>query len=402
MGGEDRVSESGRAVLDDVDDGLAHVAIAPRGDMTIGPHGVFPVGGAGLVEERVLREQDVGPPGMDLRPRGALALGDLFAGAPEVHGPRARTRRVAPRDGLGDREVDLADAGAVPVALERARIAGGEAVTGEGGEARGCELTEDGTVGLDDGEVVDADPGADDAALGDDLARERVRDRLGPPLGKRPAPDVGGRAEHHPDGRGREGLERQHRVRGEPGEHRAPPRTEEPGKLLGGPERAEPEARERDGPAGEAEGAEDLLDEAVEVVDDGAHQALPARPPLPDGRRGLVEVTREQDGVAVVEGVREGDVGMHPREPLRLEVERAQRGRGDAHGVDGRADVVGEAVEGERGGPRAAPDGVGGLVDDHGAARVEETKGGDEAVDPAADDRGVEPLGQRVCTVCTR
>ena len=94
----------------------------------------------------------------------------------------------------------------------------------------------------------------------------------------------------------------------------------------------------------------------------------------------------QDDGLGVVEGVGKGELGVQPGEVVLLEGERAEDGRGGAHGEGARADVVVEAGEGELGGGAGAAEGGVGLEDFDGEAGAREDGGGGEAVGAGADD----------------
>jgi hypothetical protein len=81
------------------------------------------------------------------------------------------------------------------------------------------------------------------------------------------------------------------------------------------------------------------------------------RPPVGTADRsgGRRERAVEDYRRAVVERVRERDLGLHQLQPVPVERKLAQERRGERMRVDGRADVMDEAREGELGRARPSP-----------------------------------------------
>src|SRR5215218_283874 len=70
-------------------DPLRHVEGRAVWDVAVGPHGMLAFGGARLIEEALLGEQDKRPLGMFPAGDGGLAGGNLVERAAEVYGPGA-------------------------------------------------------------------------------------------------------------------------------------------------------------------------------------------------------------------------------------------------------------------------------------------------------------------------
>src|SRR5215213_10039142 len=99
-------------------DPLCHVEGRAVWDVAVGPDGVLAFGGARLVEEALLGEQDERPLRV-LPPRhGALPRCDLVERAAEVDGSGPLAALGCPGDRPVEREVHLEDARTVAVALE--------------------------------------------------------------------------------------------------------------------------------------------------------------------------------------------------------------------------------------------------------------------------------------------
>ncbi len=89
--------------------------------------------------------------------------------------------------------------------------------------------------------------------------------------------------------------------------------------------------------------AQQVLVERVEVRGRRGEQPPPGLAVLAEPRRGLLERADHRRGAAVVERVGEVDLGPAPLEPVLLQPERAEEGRGRRHRVPRRADVVDHA-----------------------------------------------------------
>jgi len=200
---------------------------------------------------------------------------------------------------------------------------------------------------------------------------------------------VGGDGEDEGDGRGCGEVERDDGVAGESGEEGAGAAGLE--ELVrrgeGGLQAGEAEAGEGEGVAWQVEdGAEDVVDEVLPGVEDGCHAVTVGGAVFAEEGGGVVERVEEGYGVAVGEGVGEGDAGLDPAEAVLLEGEGAEEGGCDGHGVDCGADVMAEAGEGGFfGADAAARLGCGFEYSDRGT-RAGECDGGGEAVGSAADD----------------
>jgi hypothetical protein len=116
------------------------------------------------------------------------------------------------------------------------------------------------------------------------------------------------------------------------------------------------------------------------VLDEGLEEEVVGGAIDAEGFGSLVEGAVEDSGAAVVEGMGEGDVRVDPFEAVGGEVEIFKYGRGEAGGVDGGADVVMEAWEGEFLGAGAAAGGGTGFGDEDFPAAAGEVSGGGEAV----------------------
>jgi hypothetical protein len=130
--------------------------------------------------------------------------------------------------------------------------------------------------------------------------------------------------------------------------------------------------------AGDVEdGAERVVEYCLPALDEGVKEPAPgACIRAVQGLAGGAGAPLEEGRGAIVEGVREGGLGVDPGEAVALEGEGAEEGGGDPEGVDGRAEVVREAGEGERSRAGTAADLVAGLVGGHAAPRAGEGNGG--------------------------
>jgi hypothetical protein len=105
------------------------------------------------------------------------------------------------------------------------------------------------------------------------------------------------------------------------------------------------------------------------------------------GRR--LEVAHQDRG-AVVERVCELNGGLDPAKAVAVERELGEEWRARAEGVDGAADVVDEAGEGQLSRPAPASDGRLGFDELHRAAGARERDRGCETIRPPSHNHGVE------------
>ena len=129
--------------------------------------------------------------------------------------------------------------------------------------------------------------------------------------------------------------------------------------------RVEPEAGEGDGVARDAhEGAEDMVLEKRPVGRHTVEDPPVGRTVLPETGGGLGDGAVDENRLLVLEGVGESHGSVNPFEPVIGEGEGAEERRSGGEGVDGRADVVMEAREGELAGAGTSADLVGALDDE--------------------------------------
>ncbi len=237
-------------------------------------------------------------------------------------------------------------------------------------------------------DVRDGRAGQDLAAERSQVRRERVGQALRSAAREHPSGDVRHRAEHEGERRRGPRLERHHAVRGDAGEERTRVRAREPPprEALGGLQRHQPEARERERMRRHPRRPE--------------HRHLDVRPRFDDGAEGsairggvffqvvgrLVERRVHRSRRPVVHRVRQHDWRRDPVEAVLGERQRAKEGRRRRERVNGRADVVDEARQRQLGGPHAAADGRFRFVDDNLSAKLREHDGGGEAVRARTDD----------------
>ncbi len=126
--------------------------------------------------------------------------------------------------------------------------------------------------------------------------------------------------------------------------------------------RRQPEAQQPDRVAGQVQDrAQQIVDEQVEGLRRPPEAPPPAAPVGAQPLRRRLDRAQHHPGGAVVERMREVDLGPEPLEPMALEAQRAQERRADRHRVDGRAVVVHKPRDGELPAARPAPDRLGGL-----------------------------------------
>ena len=99
-----------------------------------------------------------------------------------------------------------------------------------------------------------------------------------------------------------------------------------------------------------------------------------------------VNVAKNDTGPPIAEGVGQRDCRVYP---VDLELEVAEERRGNSEGMDGRADVMGEAGQGQLLGPGPPADDVGLLDDEDPSPASCHLRGGREPVGAGADDHCV-------------
>ena len=134
------------------------------------------------------------------------------------------------------------------------------------------------------------------------------------------------------------------------------------------------------------DGAEDVVGEHWPVANEGREKSAPGGGVVAEDFDLGGERAFESDSGAVVERVGEWGGGMKPFEAVFFERQGEKEGRACAEWMDGGAEVVMEAGEGEvEGACCAAGDGLG-LVDGDFEACLGEDDGGGETVGACTDD----------------
>ncbi len=362
---------------------MRHVAVRP--------HGLLALGRPGGVHHRLLGDEGEGPLGHAALVHVPFRRRHLGHRPPAVHRARPPAVLVAPRDRSVDGVVDLERPAPEAEALEAGAAAHREVVTGDAQDLGGGGVEQHGVAPRQVADRAHLGAGLDLPAERLEVGDERVADPLRAADGRRPAGPVTGRRKDE----ARCGRERLRQVVDGVGGDAGPE-----GLRLGRREQALPEHGGRQhGPQPEGDERqrvgwqlhrrpEDVVGDVVPAVDGRADQPAPALR-VADGDARLLEGLEQHPGAAVVEGVGGVDLRLRPGEPQLLERELAERRRVGAEGVDGRADVVQEAGEGQLGGPGAAAGDVLRLEDDHRGTGGGEADGSGEAVRARADHHGV-------------
>ena len=324
---------------------------------------------------------------------GALGGDDGGRRSPEVHGAGAREFGIEPRDRPVERPVDLEDPRPVAPAGEPARVAGRQGVAGHREHLSRGEVEQHRACGGQFGERAHAVPGAHLAAEGFEPRDQRIRERLGTADGDGPSDTVRESGHEHGDAGGEQGAQREDRVRGEAGEEGA-------GRLLAeggahrqgrGPESVEPEREEFAGRVGRQRGrVEHGSGEPLPALAQPAEDALPAGTVASEPGRRLRCRAVQQHRPTRSERVTDRDRRMRELQPVAVEGERAERGRGERERQHGRAHVVPEAGKGELLRAERTSGDRGRLEHEHTPAGLGEGHRRDETVRPRADHHGVD------------
>ena len=412
---EDPLAAARREPLDLGQDRLGHVGRRAVRNVAVGPDGVAAGGRPRPVEAAGLGEQDERPLGEAALRDEPLGPGDLLERAAEVDRAGLGQLRGAPRDVALDREVQLEDARAVAVALERPAVRRRERLARDRGEPPRGDVEEGHLMRrqvLETGHpVVPHDPAAEQGELrlqrGGELGRAALR--------RRPAVDVG-RREHDERCRPADRLgQAEDRMGG--GSREQPPG---PGALEAASQarrradRVQPERGETDGShrmKRDPERTEDSRHEVRPVLDERSEEApvgrgVPGAAGSADvelGRRRR-DVPPDEHGGPVVEGMAERRRRLDPPQPVTGQVERREERRDPAERMDRAADVVAEAGQRQLGGPHPAADRRGALEHRDLPAVAGEADRGRQAVRAAADDDRVDrrPGGDGATPGCHR
>jgi hypothetical protein len=135
--GQDEVAEAGGEPLDLRLDRRGHVRGGPGRHVAVGPQRVPARRGAGRVGGPRLDHEHVGALRVLAGRDFGLGRGDLLEGPAQVQRPGAAAVLVRPGHRAGQREVHLADPGAVAVPAQRGAVAGREAVARHGFQGAG-------------------------------------------------------------------------------------------------------------------------------------------------------------------------------------------------------------------------------------------------------------------------
>lgn len=168
----------------------------------------------------------------------------------------------------------------------------------------------------------------------------------------------------------------------------------------GGGSRQQGELGCQDGMSGPSRhGTHQVVSQCVEASGQWREQALPGGPVGTQVPHGDGQVAVQHRRAAAVEGVGEVGCGVRPAKSVAFEIQGAQVGGYEGHGVYGRAVVVQQAGHGQFAAAGAAADGVGGFQDGDGEAGLGERDGAGEAVGACSHDEGVS-VHFRVPLVC--
>src|SRR6266852_1108162 len=186
--------------------------------MAVCPGNVFPRRSAGGIEEARLGQQDERPLGMAAMAHRIFGSGDFLEAAAEMHGGRPRAVRRFPGNGAVQRVIDLEDAGTIAVLGEATGESGGKAVARDAQQLMRRDVTEDGVVLLERGQILYARRSLDCAAERREMPAESAGDGLRATLRNGPAYRMRGCAEKDAKGGAQRLIEAEEGMGGETGE----------------------------------------------------------------------------------------------------------------------------------------------------------------------------------------
>jgi hypothetical protein len=207
---------------------------------------VLALGGAGLVEETVLRQEGERRLRVTAAPGRALGFRDLLQGAAEVNCAGARTLGRPPRNRPVERVIDLEGGGPVAKVPEAAHVVAGQAAGRDADELARAHIAEHrpGRRQLIQG--VDRRAGLELASELPQERDERVSDPPGASAREWPAEEVAAEEQDEPEPRGRAPLQGHHGVSSAAGQKGAGPVAAKAarGEARGRPGRVPREARQ--------------------------------------------------------------------------------------------------------------------------------------------------------------
>ena len=236
--------------------------------------------------------------------------------------------------------------------------------------------------------------------VGDDLAaqraevgRQRIGDSLRAAARDRPADRMRAGEEREGEGAGDRLLQAHEGVGGHPRQQRLGRRRAEasrqPGHRLQRAERVAPDRERVAQPGADAERSQQLARDQVPIGRDGTDQPTVALAVLAQaGGRG-VQVAAHQRRAAVIERMGQRHRRLDPLQAVLRQRPLAEDRGGSAQRMDGRADVVDEAGQGQRRRPAATAHLGARLQHQHAAPGSGQGDGGGQAVGPGADDERV-------------
>jgi hypothetical protein len=359
--------------------------------MAVRPQRVPPRRRAAGVDEALLGDQHEGPLGMAARGDRGLGCGQLGERAAQVHRARPAGGRGRPRHRLGEGVVDLEGAGAIAVAAQGAGVAPGQRVAADRDQPARGHVEEQGPRRGQVTQRAHLEAGADLAPERAQVGGHRVGDGLGAAARHRPAGRVAEREQHEREPGRRRPVERPERVRPHSPQERAGGVRAEARRREAG-HAADAGARE---PGGEQRvarrpgRAQHGRGELVPALGERAHERVVCVAVRPELRRRLGQRPVQDGRPAAVERVGGLHLGLEQLEPVIGQRQRPQERRSDGEGVDGRADVVPVAGQGQLGCPRPAADRLVALAQEHRPAGAGQLDRGREAVRPRADHDGI-------------
>jgi hypothetical protein len=280
------------------------------------------------IEEALLRDQHERPLGVATVRDVVEGGGHLGEGAAQVDGPRAPALGSAPRNRTCERVVHLENPRTGPEGPQLAPVVGRQAVSGDALQRRRRGVEQ---IGAQMTQLLDRlDPliGHELTAARTQRGHQGLGELLRPAARERPPGGVGGAGEDEGHRRGERLVERDHGVRGEPGDERAGLfGAEGVDQAARGPQRRDPEPGEEEWMARQMENRlEGLVQERAEACLERRDQPAVGGAVLPQGLDGVIERPREDRRAPVIERVRQREVRVNPLEPMRLQVQLPEEG----------------------------------------------------------------------------
>ncbi len=305
-----------------------------------------------------------------------------------MHRPGPAARLIRPRNAALHGEVDLECPRPVPIPTVGTRDPARQPLAGDLSDRARCQIEDDDICAWQIRQRKHAYTRLDPPAVLEQHRRERVGNRARAATGDWPAEPVASRGQGHPNRGAQRAAERAEGMSCDAPEQGTGLRPlPQSGQDRRRHRRGQAEPRECDRVTRQVQDrAQQILAEGVEVGRRRCEQPPPHFTVAAESTRRVVQRPKQNAGAAIVERVREVDLGPAPLKAVLGEPERVQKRRPCRHRMHGRAVVVEQAWDRQLTGPRPTPDRLLGLEYRNPHARTGQRHRAGEPIGSRTDD----------------